>query len=128
MTTNLESHPTQVVSCLLLDALRAGGCPGVLADSHLCPAQLLGCRHRILLLIATGLRTGMKGRHVAERGQQNLEQTLARAGEEQRPQTGSGCGVGTQREAKEEGLSLGRGTKTELNIGREKDADTQRQG
>lgn len=89
---------------------------------------MLRCRNRILLWIAIGLRTGMKGRHVAMRGQQNLEQTLAWAREEQRPQTGSGCEVGTQREAKEEGLSLGRGTKIELDLGREKGTYIQRQG
>lgn len=39
------------------------------------------------MLIATSLGTGMKGRQVAERGQQNLGQTLAQVREEQRPQT-----------------------------------------
>lgn len=39
------------------------------------------------MLIATSLGTGMKGRQVAERGQQNLGQTLGQVREEQRPQT-----------------------------------------
>lgn len=70
----------------------------------------------------------MKGRHAAERGQQNLEQTMAWAREEQRPQNRSRCEVATQKEAKEVELSLERGTKTELDIGREKGTYTQRQG
>lgn len=44
--------------------------------------------HRVSMLMATSLGTGMKGRQVAERGQQNLGQTLAQTREEQRRQPG----------------------------------------
>lgn len=42
----------------------------------------------------------MKGRRVAERGQQKPGQSLVQAGEERRPQAGVWIGRGTQREAK----------------------------
>lgn len=42
----------------------------------------------------------MKGRRVAERGQQKPGQSLVQAGEERRPQAGVWIGMGTQREAK----------------------------